>query len=179
VAGEREAEAQLQGLRREFPDATHHCWARRLRGGLARASDDGEPAGTAGLPLLHRLEAAGLEGAALVVVRWFGGVKLGVGPLRQAYRDAAAAALDAAGTTRRRAVSLLRLTCPWETSGDVRRALLRHGGRVREEHPAGEVALLVSVPVPRVAALTAAVRDAARGRAILSPAGEAVEEIDA
>ena len=179
VPGDAEAEAQLAALRREFSDATHHCWARRLRGGAARASDDGEPAGTAGLPILHRLEAAELEGAALVVVRWFGGVKLGVGPLGQAYRDAAAAALEAAGTTRRRHVRLFRLICPWEVSGEVRRALLRAGGRVREEHPTGEVELLISVPVPRVAALTGAVRDAARGRMTLSPAGEAVEEIEA
>lgn len=176
--GEAEADAQLARLRREFPDATHHCWARRPRGAPPRSSDDGEPSGTAGLPILHRLEAAGLLGVALVVVRWFGGVKLGVGPLGAAYRDAAAAALAAAGTTRRRNVRLFRLACAWDDSGEARRAVQRAGGRVREEHPGAEAALLVSVPGARAAELADLLRDATRGRGVLTPAGESIEEID-
>ena len=82
------ADAHLKRLHAEFPQATHHCWAFRAqdRAGcvIEQCSDAGEPSGSAGQPILRAMLAAGIEEATLVVVRWFGGTKLGVGPLGRA-----------------------------------------------------------------------------------------------
>jgi putative IMPACT (imprinted ancient) family translation regulator len=89
---------RLAELRTEFPKARHHCWAWRS-GPHYRFADDGEPGGTAGRPLLQALEGAGLDEAAVICVRWFGGVKLGTGGLVRAYSAAAARAAADAGRT--------------------------------------------------------------------------------
>lgn len=99
VQNEEEFQARLAALRAEHPKARHHCWAWRLLDAY-RFSDDGEPGGTAGRPLLQALEAARLEQAAVICVRYFGGVKLGTGGLVRAYSLAAAAAAAAAGRAR-------------------------------------------------------------------------------
>ena len=91
-----QAEEILDGERRHYHDATHHCFAWHIAGGH-RQSDDGEPSGTAGGPIARALGAAGLEEAIVVVTRYFGGTKLGTGGLIKAYGEAAQAALIAAG----------------------------------------------------------------------------------
>jgi uncharacterized YigZ family protein len=88
--------AALAATEKQYFDATHHCWALRLFAmgdGRVRSSDAGEPGGTAGKPILGAIEAAGLWDTGVIVVRYYGGVKLGTGGLGRAYRDAAATAL--------------------------------------------------------------------------------------
>lgn len=96
VTTKDEAQAVLEDLRKVHYDAVHHCSAWRLGpdGMDYRMSDDGEPSGTAGKPILFALQRAGLTDAMITVVRWFGGTKLGVGPLARAYADAAKAVLE-------------------------------------------------------------------------------------
>ena len=98
VSSAEEAQAFVARARDEFRDASHHCWAFRTgeAGEVFRASDDGEPGGSAGRPILRKLEASGLTDAVVVVVRWFGGTKLGVGGLVRAYGGAAGRTLDLA-----------------------------------------------------------------------------------
>lgn len=91
-------QARLAELRAEYPKARHHCWAWRA-GARYRFSDDGEPGGTAGRPMLQVLEGSDLDEAAVICVRWFGGVKLGTGGLVRAYSAAAARAAEDAGRT--------------------------------------------------------------------------------
>ncbi len=79
----------LKELRRKHPKATHHCYAYRLQLGLEKQSDDGEPSGTAGAPLLASLRQHNLQNVLVVVVRYFGGIKLGTGGLTRAYRECA------------------------------------------------------------------------------------------
>jgi uncharacterized YigZ family protein len=86
----------LQAMRQDFPAANHYTWAYRISEGQVRASDDGEPHGTAGLPILNLLTRQGWEDTLVVVVRYFGGIKLGRGGLVHAYQTAAAMALDQA-----------------------------------------------------------------------------------
>jgi uncharacterized YigZ family protein len=95
-----QAAERLAELRKAEWDATHHCWA-CVAEEVARSSDDGEPSGSAGLPILRQIQARELTGVLVVVTRWYGGTKLGVGGLIRAYGDAASQALDAAGAVRR------------------------------------------------------------------------------
>ncbi len=87
-------EELLTGYRKQFYDGVHHCSAFRLIDGTMKYSDDGEPSGTAGLRIYNAIEHRGLNNIAVIVVRYFGGVKLGVGPLGKAYYDTALEALD-------------------------------------------------------------------------------------
>lgn len=104
VTTESDFQHVLESLRREMYDATHHCWAFRRYGAGEihdRSADAGEPSGTAGRPILQALEDAGLLDSGIVVVRYYGGVKLGTGGLARAYRDAARKSLEEAPRTRR------------------------------------------------------------------------------
>lgn len=97
VLEENQFNDRLAQIRRQHFDATHHCWAYRLFASFrSRSSDDGEPSGTAGKPILGAIESSELYDVGLVVVRWYGGVKLGTGGLARAYRDAARAVIESA-----------------------------------------------------------------------------------
>src|SRR5690606_40120786 len=104
------------------PGATHNCWAYRI-GGLYRSSDDGEPAGTAGRPILAAIDGQGLDEVVVVVTRWYGGIKLGAGGLVRAYGGCAAECLRTA--PRRTLIEYvhLRLAYPFEHTGAVHAAL--------------------------------------------------------
>ena len=99
VTGEEIAAQFIEGIRTEFPDATHHTYAYRIGAGgslVERAFDDREPAGTAGRPMLQLLEGEGLSDTAVVGTRYFGGIKLGIGGLTRAYRHCARACIEQA-----------------------------------------------------------------------------------
>lgn len=96
VRNEEEVKAQLAALRKQYYDARHHCYAYRIGRGekLVRANDDGEPSNSAGNPILGQIRSKELLNVLIVVIRYFGGTKLGVGGLINAYRTAAADALE-------------------------------------------------------------------------------------
>ena len=96
VQSEAEAQAFIKAMKKEHWDATHNCSAYIIDEAVQRSNDDGEPAGTAGAPMLGVLRAKGLQQVAAVVTRWFGGIKLGAGGLTRAYAGSASAALAAA-----------------------------------------------------------------------------------
>ncbi len=89
VTGEENAKSLISGLRKKYFDATHNCYAWRIHPELERASDDGEPAGSAGKPILQVLKGNGLTNVLVVVTRYFGGTKLGIGGLVRAYSETA------------------------------------------------------------------------------------------
>ena len=96
VETEEEAIQKIQEMKRQHYDATHNCWAYVIRGGAVRFSDDGEPGGTAGMPMLQVLQREQLNNLVCVVTRYFGGVLLGAGGLVRAYSHGCAIALSAA-----------------------------------------------------------------------------------
>ena len=98
VETEEEVKTIVAGLRKEYHDARHHCYAYRLgyKGDLWRASDDGEPSGSAGRPILGQIDSLGLSDILVVVVRYFGGIKLGIPGLIRAYKTSTADALSSA-----------------------------------------------------------------------------------
>jgi len=118
--------AELTALTKRHYDATHLCWAFRLfaNGEIrARSADAGEPSGTAGKPILSAIEGADLYDTAVIVVRWYGGVKLGTGGLSRAYRETAAEALRAASIDDRYVYQRFRITVPFDQLGVVYRLI--------------------------------------------------------
>lgn len=146
------------------PTATHNCWAYRI-GGLYRFNDDGEPAGTAGRPILSAIDGQGYDQVAVVVTRWFGGIKLGAGGLVRAYGGAAAECLRTAA--RQPLVVLARVTVayPFEDTGAVHAALAQFGAEKLDEAfgPHG-ARMCVRLPAERIAPLKVQLRDATRDR---------------
>ena len=111
VETEEEARERVEQVRKKYHDARHHCWCYLLReGGVLRYSDDGEPQGTAGQPMLNVFLKEEVTNAVCVVTRYFGGVLLGAGGLTRAYGGTAKLALDAAGISRMRLWASLLVT---------------------------------------------------------------------
>lgn len=115
VETEEQVKDIVARLRKEYHDARHHCYAYRIGmdGGVWRASDDGEPAGSAGRPILGRIDAAGLSDILVVVVRYFGGIKLGIPGLIRAYKSSTEDAIASASTTEKIAGEWIRLDFPY------------------------------------------------------------------
>jgi uncharacterized YigZ family protein len=113
VVSEEDFFGELQRIEKKHFDATHHCWAFRLRE-RTRSSDAGEPSGTAGRPILAAIDGASLYETAVVVVRWFGGVKLGTGGLSRAYRETAAETLRHAKTIDRYEYARFQVVVPFD-----------------------------------------------------------------
>lgn len=128
VSDEAEARRRIDTERKKYPDARHHCWAWVLPDGAYRWSDDGEPGGTAGAPMLDILRTANVYGAVCVVTRYFGGTLLGSGGLVRAYSKAAALALADAGTEPDPEKAVLSLSCRWESLDRVHRLIREYGG---------------------------------------------------
>jgi uncharacterized YigZ family protein len=121
VTAEEEFFDSLAAVAKQHFDATHHCWAFRLFSGRARSADAGEPSGTAGKPIAGAIESADLFDVGVVVVRWYGGVKLGTGGLVRAYRESAAETLRGAALVDRYAYERVQVVVPFERLGDVYR----------------------------------------------------------
>jgi len=123
VASEEAFFEQLQRIEKQYFDATHHCWAFRLWGGRSRSSDAGEPSGSAGKPILSAIEGADVHECGVVVVRWYGGVKLGTGGLSRAYRDAASAAMRELSLADRYVYTRFELEVPFDSLNTVYRLI--------------------------------------------------------
>lgn len=131
---ENEVQAILSALRSAFPDANHHCYAYRLQSGdvIEYAQDDGEPSGTAGLPILNALRSNNLANSLLVVVRYFGGTKLGKGGLIQAYGDSATLAISESDLLRFRCLESIIIQYPYNCSKQIEIFLNRFGATVMD-----------------------------------------------
>ena len=154
---------------------THVVPAFRLRDGTDFSSDAGEPAGSAGAPLLAALTGAGLQDVAAVVVRWYGGTNLGVGGLVRAYGGALARALVGAPTVSGERAAQVRVRHPHDLTAAVMRCVTTNGGRGLEhayDEQGAEQTLLV--PLAQLAALTSCLRDGTRGAVGLERLGESV-----
>lgn len=154
------------------PDATHNCWAYRI-GAEYRSSDGacpeqgrrGEPAGTAGRPILAAIDGQGFDRVVVVVTRWYGGINLGVGGLVRAYGGAAAECLRTAARRPLIVMRELELHAAFDDIGAVHAALAAHAAIKLEETFASDgLHLRLSLPADRVEALKAHLRDASRDR---------------
>ena len=121
VETEEEVKGIVAGLRKQYHDARHHCYAYRLgyNADVFRASDDGEPSGSAGRPILGQIDSLGLSDVLVVVVRWFGGIKLGIPGLIRAYKSSTADALSSASVVEKVAAKHFRIGFDYLAMNDV------------------------------------------------------------
>ncbi|MFF5506311.1 YigZ family protein [Streptomyces roseolus] len=175
VADEQEAQEFVARIRREHPTATHNCFAYVIGAdaSVQKASDDGEPGGTAGVPMLQMLLRRDMRYVAAVVTRYYGGVKLGAGGLIRAYGGVVGEALDALGTLTRRRYRLATVTVDHQRAGKLENDLRSTGRAVREVRYAEAVTLEIGLPDADVPAFRAWLADATAGTATVELGGEA------
>ena len=141
VDTEEVALEKIQEMKKKHYDATHNCWAYIIKDGAVRFSDDGEPGGTAGMPMLQVLQREGLYNCVCVVTRYFGGVLLGAGGLVRAYTKGAKIAVDAAGKSMKRVWTVLYVPCPYTYYERVKLLVAEYEGIVRHTDFGAEVEL--------------------------------------
>ena len=167
VANDDEAEAFVKAVKKRYTDATHAPYAYLLgeKSDKSRASDDGEPSGTSGIPILEAIKNSGLTNTAVVVVRYFGGIKLGTGGLARAYADAALAALSAAGKRAFDKCAIFLISCDYGLISTVQNQIYAFNGVVQNADYTGGAVLTVAVPAIKKEAFLVALADATSGRA--------------
>ena len=159
VSSEEEARARIEETKKKHYDARHNCWCYRVReGGVERYSDDGEPQGTAGQPMLNVFQRENVTDAVCVVTRYFGGILLGAGGLVRAYTQSAKDALYA-------------------QFEEVRREILRHGGVEEHVDYGADVLLSVLIPEERAGLFAAHLLDVSAGTVEALEAGERFQDV--
>ena len=171
VSSEDEAKAFLQEMRKRFYDARHNCWCYRIYDGPERYSDDGEPQGSAGMPMLEVFRREEIWNFCCVVTRYFGGVLLGTGGLARAYGSAAKEALALAGTRIIGEWTEIRLVCGYGMLEKILAALRAAGAVITETEYGGEVTVRASVPASAAEAAAAAVTELSGGKVIPAVSG--------
>lgn len=171
VTTEAEARAQLDAVKKCEYDARHNCWAYILHSGQKRYSDDGEPQGTAGQPILNVLEREGVQDVLCVVTRYFGGILLGAGGLCRAYTKTAKDALDDAGISELRPWSVLRLDCPYALFERVKLELEKRGGTVISSEYGAQITLTAALPEPEEPAFAKALQELSAGSMVPEKTG--------
>jgi uncharacterized YigZ family protein len=168
------ARAMIAEIRAEMPDASHHVYAYVIGHGATTTlgmSDDGEPSGTAGRPVLAVLRGSGLGDVALVVTRYFGGTLLGTGGLVRAYGDAAKAVLATLPREEKIERHSLTLVLPYAAYEPARRLLASLAGSVIDESFAAQVTLRVLLPLAQVDQFVAAIGELTAGQAQIDDSG--------
>lgn len=145
VETEEEALARIAEMKKQHYDATHNCWAYVIRDGAVRFSDDGEPGGTAGMPMVQVLQKEQLYNIVCVVTRYFGGTLLGAGGLVRAYTKGAKIAVDAAGKSMKRVWSVIYLPCPYSFYERIKLEIAAFDGVLRDTQFGAEVELEILI----------------------------------
>lgn len=172
VSAGEEAADFIAGLKSKHYDATHNCSAYYLRSGIQRYSDDGEPQGTAGIPILEVLRREIVVDAVIVVTRYFGGILLGAGGLVRAYSHAAKLAIDAAERLVMQPCTVFSLTVPYPLYDRVNSMIAQHGITVLESDFGASVTLRLRAPSAEIKKVTAGLTEFSGGQVIPAILGE-------
>ncbi len=162
-----EARAFISKIRAEMPDASHHVYGFRAGFGgsvVEGMSDDGEPSGTSGPPVLAVLRGSGIGDIVMVITRYFGGTKLGTGGLVRAYSEAAHVALNNLTTEQKIEKQLLGIETPYALFEQIKLLIIAHNGEIEDETFAADVTLIVRFASVHVQAFTIELRDLSAGR---------------
>ena len=171
VESEEEAKAFIAEMKRKYYDARHNCWCYAVRDGAERYSDDGEPQGSAGIPMLEVLRRRGVTNAVCVVTRYFGGVLLGTGGLLRAYTQSTADALDAAGIAVVRAWTEAEARCSYAQAERMKTEAAALGAVTEDVVYGADVTLKLLIPREKTEAVKARLFDASAGSVCLAVTG--------
>lgn len=168
VTSEQEAKEILERVRKQHYDARHNCWCYILKSGQKRYSDDGEPQGTAGQPMLNVFEREGLVDVLCVVTRYFGGILLGAGGLCRVYTKAAKDALDAAGISRMQPWLRQQITVPYALFERAKLLIAAQEGTVEDAQYGADILITYRIPEGADERLRTALREASSGSVVPS-----------
>lgn len=172
VETEDEAKAFVAEMKKKFYDARHNCWCYITKDGAVRYSDDGEPQGTAGIPMLEVLKREGVTNVVCVVTRYFGGVLLGTGGLLRAYTKSAKDALDAAGICVVRRWVKAEIACSYAMLERLKTECTAIGGVVADIEYSADVCLKLLLPEDKADAFSQRTADVTAGASELEITGE-------
>ena len=162
----------INEMKKKHYDARHNCWCYIIREGAVRYSDDGEPQGTAGLPMLEVFKREGVENVVCVVTRYFGGVLLGTGGLLRAYTKSAKDALDAAGIAAVRRWVKLETACPYSLLERMKTECMALNGAVENIEYGADVRLTLLLPEAKAEDFCARVTELSAGQSSAKAVGE-------
>ena len=172
VETEDEAKTFVAEMKKKYSDARHNCWCYIIKDGAVRYSDDGEPQGTAGIPMLEVLKREGVTNVVCVVTRYFGGVLLGTGGLLRAYTKSAKDALDAAGISVVRRWVMAELACTYSLLERLKLECTAANGLVSDVEYSTDVCLKLLLPEDGVEDFSRRIADVTAGASRLAIIGE-------
>lgn len=168
VTSEQEAKEILERVRKQHYDARHNCWCYILKSGQKRYSDDGEPQGTAGQPMLNVFEREGVVDVLCIVTRYFGGILLGAGGLCRAYTKAAKDALDAAGISKMQPWLRQQITVSYALFERAKLLIAAQDGTVEDAQYGADILITYRIPEGADERLRTALREASSGSVVPS-----------
>ena len=177
VESEDEARAFVAEMKKKYYDARHNCWCYLLKDGPERYSDDGEPQGTAGIPMLEVFRREGVTNLVCVVTRYFGGVLLGAGGLFRAYTKSAKDALDAAGRSVVRRWIRLELPCSYAALERYKQEIAAFDGAVEDLDYGAGVTIRALIPEEKSEAFRARIFDLSGGTVKAAVTGESFQAV--
>ena len=177
VETEEEARAFIAEMKKKYYDARHNCWCYIIKDGPERYSDDGEPQGTAGIPMLEVFRREGITNFVCVVTRYFGGILLGAGGLLRAYTKSAKDALDAAGVSLVRRWVEMDIPCSYAQAEKLKGEVLAINGIVSDMEYAANVTIKAMVPEEKAQELSARIFDVSAGSVKCTTGGESFRAV--
>ena len=177
VESEEEARAHIEATKKQHYDARHNCWCYLIQDGPVRYSDDGEPQGTAGQPMLNVFQREGVTNVCCVVTRYFGGILLGAGGLVRAYTQSAKDALDAAGISVVRRWVAMEVPCTYAMFERAKLEIAAFDGVIQNVDYGADVVLSALLPEEKAADFAAHILDTSAGTIEVLEAGEAFQDV--
>ena len=173
VESEEEARGYIEAMKKKYYDARHNCWCYRIKeGGVERYSDDGEPQGTAGQPMLNVFQREEVTNVCCVVTRYFGGVLLGAGGLTRAYTKGAKDALDAVGISTMSLWTVWDVPCTYPLFERVKLDIAACGGVVRDAEYGADITLRAAFPAGGAEQFAPRLTELSAGSLTMTAAGE-------
>ena len=172
VETEEEAQAHIKAMKAQYYDARHNCWCYLIGDNVVRYSDDGEPQGTAGQPMLKVFQRENVTNVCCVVTRYFGGILLGAGGLTRAYSKSAKDALSAAGAATMGLWRQVRLHCGYSLLERVKLEIDALGGLIDETEYGADVIVTASMPEDGAEKLQSRLTELSAGEIVLQQLGE-------
>lgn len=173
VHSEEDVNAFVSALKKKHHDARHNVYAFVLKDGTYRYSEDGEPQGTAGMPILNVLQKQELEDCLITVTRYFGGILLGTGGLTRAYTEAASLAVQAAQVVYMKTCKVFDLECDYAAFGYVE-PLLKEMGTILESQFEERIGIKVAIPPEKVESAQKRLTELSAGQLLLSEVGKEI-----